>query len=150
MFKYFSENCTMIDYMDDEQRIFIGTFYITDKNRKLMKIHLNVPYIYDNKTMLINIHEVVHAIMMYKKLGKKLHLGLDCESLPMLYEKIYINDVNSTEIINYGKYLDALVEEIDEAYVFGLKIRDKLLDCYNYDISSMDKMAKKLVKKYKK
>ena len=31
MFKYFSENSTMIDYMDDEQRSFIGTFYITDK-----------------------------------------------------------------------------------------------------------------------
>jgi len=44
MFRYFSENSTMIDYNDDEQRIFIGSFYILGKNSKLIKFHLNIPY----------------------------------------------------------------------------------------------------------
>lgn len=150
MFKYFSENCTMIDYRDDEQRVYIGTFYFIDKNKKLLKIHLNVPYIYDDKTMLISIHEFIHAILLYKKIDHKINLGLDREALPMLYEKIYINDVNSHELISYGKYLDSLICNEDEQYNIGLMIRDELLSIYNYNIYSMDKKAKKLVKKYKK
>ena len=150
MFNYFSENCGMIDYRDDEQRAFIGTFYFVDKNKKLLKIHLNIPYIYDEITMLISIHEFIHAILLYKKIGHKLNLGLDLEALPMLYEKIYINDTNSPKLISYGKYLDSLIGDEDEQYSIGLMIRDELLNIYNYNISSMDKKAKKLVKKYKK
>ena len=149
MFKYFSENSTMIDYRDDEQRVFIGTFYITDKNKKLTKIHLNIPYVFDDKTMLICIHEIVHAILLFNKIGHKLNLGIDYEALPMLYEKIYINDINTPEIINYGRYLDSLIEEKDEQYVFGLRIRNDLLSCYDYNINSMERMVKKLTKKYK-
>ena len=99
--------------------------------------------------MLICIHELVHAILLFNKIGHRLILDIDHEALPMLYEKIYINDINTPEIINYGRYLDSLIEEKDGQYVFGLKVRNVLLNSYNYDINSMEKTVKKLVKKYK-
>lgn len=150
MFNYFSMNTTMIDYQDPDQRIFIGTFYILDKNSKLIKIHLNIPYVYDDKTMLISIHEIVHAILLYKKIKKKVDLGLDKEALSMLYEKIYVNEINTPEIIKYSKKLDSCIEEKHEEYVFGLNVREELLKNYNYDINSMDKIAKRLARRYKK
>lgn len=150
MFCYFSENSNMIDYNDDEQRIFIGTFYILDKNNKLIKFYLNIPYVYDDKTMLISIHEIVHGILLYNKLNKKINLGIDYEALPMLYEKIYINEVNTPELIRYGKWLDSLIGEKNYEYIFGLNVRDELLKNYNYDINKMNRLVKKLSKKYEK
>lgn len=150
MFDYFSKNSSMIDYQDEEQRMFIGTFYgINKKTRKLVSIHLNVPYVYNDITMLISIHEIVHAILLYKRLNKKTNLGIDYEALPMLYEKIYINETNTKEIIEYGKWLDSLITPESEEYIFGLNVRDELFNNYNYDIDKMNKIVKKLVKKYK-
>ena len=67
MFEYFSKHTQIIDYKDEEQRCFIGCFYVFEKNKKLTKIYLKLPYIYDEITMLINIHEIIHAIELYKK-----------------------------------------------------------------------------------
>ena len=150
MFDYFSKNSTMIDYRDEDQRMFIGTFYgINRHNNKLVYIHINVPFIYDNKTMLINIHEFVHAILLYKYINKNFKMGMDYEALPMLYEKIFINEVNSKEIIEYGKWLDSLITTKNEEYIFGLNVRDELLENYDYNIDKMKKLVKKLAKKYK-
>jgi len=91
MFDYFSNNAIMIDYEDEEQRMFVGCFCILGKDKKLKSILLNVPYIYDDITMLVSIHEFVHGIMLYGNLNKKVKIGIDKEVLPMLYEKIYIN-----------------------------------------------------------
>jgi len=150
MFNYFSENSSMIDYRDEEQHPYIGTFYLTDKSKKINKIHLNIPCIYDDVTMLICIHEIVHAILLYKSLNKKISLGVDCESLPMLYEKIYINEKNTSELIEHGKRLDSLINKRDERYVFALSIRDELIDNYDYNIDKMDVLVKKKVKRLKK
>lgn len=52
----------------------------------------------DYKTMLINIHEITHGIYAYKKLNKKYNPNVGIETLPMLYEKIYILENNSEEL----------------------------------------------------
>ena len=116
MFDYFSLNSSMIDYRYEEQRDFIGCFW-KFKNNVLVKFHLVLPYVYNDITMLISIHEIVHGILAYKTLNKKFNLDLDCESLPMLYEKIYINEVNTPEIIKYGNFLDSLISEKKEQYI---------------------------------
>ena len=150
MFDYFSKNSTMIDYDDEEQRIFIGTFYGVNKNNnKLVYIHLNIPYVYDDKTMLISIHEFIHAILLYKNINKKLKLDISYESLPMLYESIYINEKNNKNLLEYRNYLDSLITPNEKAYMFGLTVRDELYHNYNYNIDKMNKLVKKLVKKYK-
>ncbi len=46
-------------------------FPITDQNNILIDIKLAVPYIVDEKTLLINIHELAHAYELYGLLGKE-------------------------------------------------------------------------------
>ena len=38
---YFSKNAEIIDYKDEEQRLFIGCFYILDKNRKIIGVDVD-------------------------------------------------------------------------------------------------------------
>lgn len=150
MFDYFSNNSSMIDYQDEEQRMFIGTFYgVNKKNNKLVYIHLNIPYVYDDKTMLISIHEIVHAILLYKKINKKIKLDISYETIPMLYESIYINENNNNKLLEYRNWLDSLITPEEKEYMFALNVRDELYRNYNYDIDKMKKLVKKLVKKYK-
>lgn len=149
MFDYFSKNANMIDYRDEEQRILMGCFYIFDKKNRLKSIHLNVPYIYDDITMLISIHEFIHAIMMYKFINKKVNIGIDKEVLPMLYEKIYINENNNPILIEYEKKLNKLINpKEDKEYVIGLALREQLIENYNYDFEKLSRKVKRLVRKY--
>ena len=57
------------------------------------------------QTLLINIHEYVHALIIYNSLGKKEDIGLEKEVLPMMYEEMYV--VESDEI-STKKYLKEL------------------------------------------
>lgn len=150
MFDYFSEHSTMIDYQDDEQRLFIGCLCYINNKKKLINIHINIPYVYDDITMLISIHELVHAIMLYKYLNKKIKLDVEIEILPMLYEKIFIDEINSQQLIEYEEYLNKQIDTSKhKEYTLGLKIRDELLKSYDYNIDKLNKKVKKLVKKYK-
>ena len=110
MFDYLSQHTTMIDYRDEEQRIFMGCFFILDKNNQLKDIHLAVPYVFDDITMLISIHELVHAISLYPSIDKKVDIGIDIEVLPMFFEKIYINEINNPKLIEYEKKLNKLID----------------------------------------
>ena len=103
MFYYFKKISTIIDYKDEDQRCFIGCFYVFDKKNILRKIYLNLPYIYDEITMLINIHEIIHGIELYNKPNKKTKITEESEIMPILYEKIYIEEKNSQKLRNYQK-----------------------------------------------
>ena len=89
IFHYIMDNAVYFDYLDDELRNSIGVYCIYQQN-KLFKIVLYVPYITDDKTVLINVHEYVHAFLLYPKLGTKYKMGIDCEVLPFYFENLYI------------------------------------------------------------
>ena len=71
IFNYIQKNRTLFDYRDEDQRIFIGCYYICNKQGILQKINICVPFINDPITLLINIHEYIHAIESYKNISKK-------------------------------------------------------------------------------
>ena len=149
MFKYLQEHSTMIDYNDEEQRPFIGCFYILDRLGRLQDISLFIPYVNGEETMLISIHEITHGIENYQKLGKKFIKDITIEALPLLYEKLYILENPTDKLIEYSKYLDNVInEECEKEYKFALKIREVLLSNYHYDMHKMAKLTKKLAKKY--
>jgi len=150
MFDYLSKNTTIIDYEYEEQRIFIGCFYTFDKNGILKSIHLVLPYQYDEITTLICIHELIHGIELYKKLNKKAKITNDCEVLPILYEKIYVEEIKTKKIYEYQQYLDNLISKDSEKYYIALSIRDELYKEYNYDMKKIKKKSIKLIKKHKK
>ena len=151
MFEYFSKNAIIIDYKNPDQRHLVGCFYTTGNNKKLKNIHLIIPYIYDDITLLVCIHEIIHAILFFKKLNKKVSVGIDCEVLPMFYEKLFVDEKNTPELIKFEDDLNKLIDfEKDIKYVLGLTLRDELKKTYNYDIDELNKKAKKLVRKYNK
>ena len=151
MFEYLQNQSTMIDYNDPEQRCFVGCFPILDKNDKIIKIKLNLPYINNDETMLISIHELTHGIERYQEMGKKYKKDITIEALPLLYEKIYILENPVKELVEYGKYLDSMIDEkCAKEYRFGLKIREELLKQYNNNFKQMAKLTKKLAKKHQK
>ena len=149
MFNYLEDNTNMLDYKDPDERCFIGCFYILDKKGKLSRLILNIPYVYDDITALINIHEITHGIEHYPQIGKKFIKDTTIEALPIMYEKLYIMDNPSEELIKYGIYLDTLCNK-DNAieYQVALEMRDELLKNYNYNMKKMKKLTKKIVKKY--
>jgi len=147
IFYYLSNNTTMIDYNDKDKRSFIGCFYNLEKGNKIKNIHLVLPYVIDDITMLISIHEIVHAIVLYRYINKKAKIGIDVEVLPMFYEKIYINEHNSSELIKYEEQLNSFINiSKDRKYILGLQLRDKLLVDYDDDINKNYRKLKKLVK----
>lgn len=145
MFDYLQYNTIMIDYRDEDEKEFIGCFYVF-LNGKLHKINLVLPYLMDDITTLINIHEITHGIYMYRYLDKKVTIKEDIEVLPMLYERIYINESNNKELLALANDLDKKIRH-EDIYLLGLKLRDELLRIYNYDFEDINKKAKKLVKK---
>lgn len=150
MFNYLEDNTTMLDYRDPEQRDFVGCFYVQNKKNILSSLHINIPYVYDELTALIDVHEITHGIENYRMIGKKFKKNITVEVLPILYEKLYILDNNSDRFRAVGKYLDEMIgRDSAEEYLLALKMRDELLKNYNYDMHKMQKLSKKLVKKYR-
>lgn len=152
MFRYFQNNSLLFDYRMEEYIDFIGCFYAFDK-KILKSIKLVVPYIMDDKTILINIHEYIHAILFYQRLGKGCEVGLDREILPMLYEKIYLLENPSQELEKYEQYLNHFIYKNDDIeYIIALELQEELLDLYfkGANMHQLDKKAKRLVKRYYK
>ncbi|MBR3161102.1 MAG: hypothetical protein IKF19_00020 [Bacilli bacterium] len=110
---------------------YSGCLYIVDSNDTLLKIRACVPKIVDYETMLVNIHEYVHYYLFFKKIGKKVIIGRNCEVLPMLYEKIFIIEKNSDDLYEYEKLLNNSIDKNDLNYVYALKIRDYLLNMFD-------------------
>ena len=65
IFNYLKNNSIMVDYENPEERSFIGCFYILDQRNILRKIKLNLAYVMNEETTLINIHELTHGIENY-------------------------------------------------------------------------------------
>ena len=152
-FKYIRENAILFDYLEEEKRSFIGCYYNFDKRGCLIKIVIGVPIIKDEQTLLINIHEYIHAISLYSKLGTKCKIGIEREILPLLYEKIYLNENPNEELERYVNMLNQKIIESNQIeYKIALNLQNELLEYY-YKIRNFNKLeskAKKLSKKYNK
>lgn len=152
MFDYLQSHTDMIDYRDEDARMFIGCAYgINKETGKLDRFSLCIPFVENSKTALIAIHEIVHGIIGYKYLNKKFKKDMSIEVLPLLFERVYINEVNDPDLTNYADYLDSIIENgNDESYKIALEARNELLDKYSNNLNRLDRLSKKLVKKYKK
>ena len=148
---YYESNRIQFDYQDKEQRDFIGC-YCSLKDNILIKINIIVPFIDDDKTLLINIHEYIHFILFYPHLNKKCRIGIDKEVLPIYYERIFIEENKTKELEAYYKYLKyRIISNDDKAYLLALKVTDILLEKQKEEnIYKMEKRVKKLSKKINK
>lgn len=144
-----SNKTTNIDYHNEEARDFIGCFYKVE-NEIITDFKVCVPKIIDEKTLLINIHEYVHALIIYNSLGKKEDIGLEKETLPMMYEEMYAVESEEISIKKYLKEQQEMINEMNsDEYTIGSKIKDEIIYLYS-DLETQLKYAKKLAKTYKK
>lgn len=71
---------------------FWGCFPIL-KDNILVDIKLIVPNIIDKKTLLINIHEFIHAKRLYSRLGKTYNENVELEEkIAKNIEKVYLKN----------------------------------------------------------
>lgn len=147
---YFMSNSTRFDYRVEEDRAFIGVYYVI-KNNILDKIKVVVPYFNDDKTVLINIHEYVHLYKCYNKLGKICHIGRDKEVLPIFYEKLFVKENPTKELIDYHNNLnESIYNNKEEEYLLALRLSNELINNYdNEDINKLNVKVKKLMFKDK-
>lgn len=152
MFNYIWSNSIFYNDLEIECEDFAGIYYILDKHSKLLKFNLIVPYINNEKTLFINIHEYMHAIYAYYYLGQKIKIDETSEAIALLFEKIYLDEFYSHSLNEYKNKLNTIRNNsCDKKYVLGLKIADELLLNYKKKLSFKDlnKKSKRLLKKYK-
>ena len=149
MFEYLSSHTIYMDYYNNpEARCTIGAAPKRIINNKIQDIGICMPYPVDYETTMICIHEIVHGIEIYKHLNKKPIDPFRSEALPFLYERIYQQEINDKNY--FGEFLDDINESLDNKYTFALYAREILLEKYNKNFNKMEKLSKKLVRKYKK
>ena len=156
MIRYILDRAHYIDYYDSlddlDIKFLVSCGANIDKKTKRVKgIELVVPNPVDYKTSIIFVHELVHCIIWYKYMNKKYKDDITYESLPFLYERLFIEEYKDKKNEEFIEYLDSSIDEqSSDAYKFALYARDYLYENYNGDILHMEKLSKKLVKKYKK
>lgn len=154
LFDYIDNNSTKVDYNDEEQKVFIGCYYICNKLTILQKIKICVPFIDSPITTLINIHEYIHAIELYNKIGKKYKKNDTEEVLPILYELLYFQENRTKSLEEHLIYLNNKIKNNSEkSYKIALSIRNELLKYYkerNPNFEKLQRQEKKLSKKYQR
>ncbi len=153
-FDYFRSNSILFNYLDTDYHPFIGCYYTT-KNKKVNKINLIVPYIDNDVTTLINIHEYTHAIILYQYMNKIFPEDITTEILPLLYERIYLEENKDNKVLQ--EHISAINKRIVTSnnseitkYKIALDIQNNLLEYYNNghkNIKELHRRIKKLVKK---
>lgn len=152
VFDYIFRKSILYNYLEVECCGCTGIYYILDKNNKLLDFNIVVPFIDSEKTLFINIHEYMHAIDAYYKLGRKVKIDETTEVISLLFEKLYLSEVNNEKLNNYQEKLNEIRNNSDEQkYILGAKIADEILIYYNKDVTLKDlhKKSKKLLRKYK-
>ena len=127
---------------------FIGCFYLT-KNKKVNKITLVVPYIDSDITTVINIHEYIHAIILYNHLNKIYSENDNSEILPMFYERLYFEENKDNESLS--EHINILNRRINEGqdskiikYKIASDIQKELLNYYNKGHTSLQELNSKV------
>lgn len=152
IFRYIRENSLLFDYRDEDYRPFIGT-YIAIRNKQLHFLRLIVPYINDDITTLINIHEYSHAIYYIRSKNK--YSDLEAELIAITYENLYISENPSSQLTKYQEKLNSYISENNHQYLHALEKAQFLLSYYNENKDKkrieekIYKKARKLTKKNK-
>ena len=150
MFKYLGKYTFHFDYNMKENRIFTGCGPCVDKNGILRKVYVSVPFVIDDITTIINIHEYTHAIEFYYDIGKKFKKDKYVEVLPMMFELIYIREHYSKELEDYENFLNSCISRNNTNYILGAKMQEILADSYNYEnIKQLKRKVRKIGRKMK-
>lgn len=132
IFTYYVNNMKFVDDPNILNGCFYGMF-IDEKFGELLSFKGIVPKICNLFTLLINIHEYMHAILLFKNLGLPFTESLDDEVLPIAFERLYVEkyalDDEKTVFESYQKNLIANCK--GEKHLRGFSLQWKVMDFYN-------------------
>ena len=143
VFKYLRNNSYMFDYRDEDYRRMICTQVMYDNN-KASDVSMVVPFITDDITVLINIHEYTHGVIYYNMLGEEYNPKTERnrEILPMLYERLFVLENEDNKwLVGYENYLEKrIIDSDDEDYKLGLICRDEIIkNCSDFNFNNLNR-----------
>lgn len=95
-------NVKVVNYSNLGEIIdFVGVFKIIEHNI-IKDYKLLVPEIKDLKSLLINIHEYTHLLMIKNQIGKKDYYDIYEEVFPITMERIFIQNFSEKEINSFN------------------------------------------------
>ena len=155
---------------DSNIKKFIGCFKVLDCNNIIKGYNLYLPEVINLESMLMNIHEISHAIVIDLHIGNKDVDDPFEECIPIVMERFYIanfkrkylkrfNEFQREKMLKYGqninyyyKYIIALSYQFELYNLYKNNI-NKLFEHnfdFDYDLNNLyNEGMKKLVKKEK-
>ena len=118
---YLKDNTKVIEYSEDAND-FLGTFPQVDENNILTGIKMCVPKMTNDITVGMNIHEYVHALMLYRNLNKEYVEDKQADLMPTFYELNYYKENNVDDYFNF--YIEHIKEK-DNYLTMLINIFDK-------------------------
>ena len=151
MFGYIFEHSDQVDYYDPAENFTIGCPPKTNKyTNKIEGLRLCYPYIVNEQTRLVAVHEISHAIYWYKRMGKKYN-KIEEELFPMIVERLYLEENRTQSLEVFEDKLDGLITPTaPDRYKFALANREKFEDRELTDTRVFDKKSRKLLRKWKR
>lgn len=155
MFGYLYSECQFVDYYDHDVNFMVGCPPKTNKyTNKIEGFSLVLPYAWDERTILVSIHELAHAIYWYKKMGQKYNKAKDeieVELFPMLVERTYVEENLTKGLASYEAFLDGTIDSNDAPqYRFAIESRDQFSSSDIEDFVKLDKATKKLARRWRR
>lgn len=87
---YLAPRMTILDEDIDGGKSFFAVYIKTDTENAIYDLKVYVPYITNLETLLINIHEVNHAYMLYQNLNKPMQKEIDYEKIAKEEEQRFL------------------------------------------------------------
>ncbi len=92
-YNFISNRTKMVDENACDILQYVGCFSRPINSNKITDFRLLVPVIKDLKSMLVNIHEYTHAVLLYRHIYYGLKLD-ETEIIPIENEKKYLKKIN--------------------------------------------------------
>ena len=116
IFGYMKDKTKYLDYRQDGSDAYIGV-YPNLVDGIIKDIKMRVPYIIDDHSIAINIHEYIHLLKMFDYIGKEYVFSDYEDLLPTFYELVFAKENNDVDYINERlefikeyNYLNVLVD----------------------------------------
>ncbi len=88
---------------------FLGTTVEVDDDDIIKNVYITVPKMTNDITVGMNIREYVHALMLYRELGKEYKEDKYEDIIPTYYELAYLKENNQEDYFNL--YLESIKED---------------------------------------
>ena len=125
---------------------FIGNFEIVNEKGYLLDYQLCLPKIIDLQTLLINIHELAHALIVNSNIGTKYQDNLYSECIPIAMERLYILNFQKNLLLEFNKYQLSILKEKSKN---GIDIKYLLAFYYQFELCELYKFIPNLIFNHK-